>query len=100
VVVDCAVAVCIAAGWQVQHWNTVTRSSGDVLDLRGAPRGPSIPGVGRVQVNAVVVVCVRDRAEGVQGAQEGRVSLAGVTGNTMTAAVCWLRLQGESNTTG
>lgn len=35
---------------RVQHWNAVTRSVGDVLDLRGAPKGPRLPGVGRVQV--------------------------------------------------
>eukprot|EP00878_Enallax_costatus_P023534 GHUV01025034.1.p1 GENE.GHUV01025034.1~~GHUV01025034.1.p1 ORF type:complete len:224 (+),score=72.59 GHUV01025034.1:581-1252(+) len=36
---------------RVQHWNAVTRVVGDVLDLRGAPKGPRLPGLGRVQVS-------------------------------------------------
>lgn len=35
---------------RVQHWNAVTRVVGDVLDLRGQPKGPRLPGLGRVQV--------------------------------------------------
>lgn len=35
---------------RVQHWNSVTRGVSDVLDLRGWPKGPRLPGLGRVQV--------------------------------------------------
>jgi hypothetical protein len=35
---------------RVQHWNSVTRSVTDVLDLRGWPKGPRLPGLSRVQV--------------------------------------------------
>lgn len=35
---------------RVQHFNTATRAVCDVLDLRGWPKGPRLPGVGRVQV--------------------------------------------------
>jgi len=35
---------------RVQHWNCVTRRVSDVLDLRGCPKGPRLPGLGRVQV--------------------------------------------------
>lgn len=36
---------------KVNHWSTVTRSITEVLNLRGPPKGPRIPGVGRVQVS-------------------------------------------------
>lgn len=35
---------------RVQHWNSVTRTVSDVLDLRGWPKGPRLPGLTRVQV--------------------------------------------------
>lgn len=35
---------------RVQHWNSITRTVHDMLDLRGAPKGPRLPGLGRVQV--------------------------------------------------
>jgi hypothetical protein len=38
---------------RVQHWNSVTRSVTDVLDLRGWPKGPRLPKMSRVQVRAV-----------------------------------------------
>jgi hypothetical protein len=41
---------------RVQHWNSVTRRVEDVLDMRGAPKGPRLPGLGRVQVGWVAVV--------------------------------------------
>lgn len=42
---------------RVQHWNSAMRRCEDVLDLRGAPKGPRLPSMGRVQVRAVR--CVR-----------------------------------------
>lgn len=37
---------------RVQHWSSVTRAVSDVLDLRGWPKGPRLPGLSRVQVGA------------------------------------------------
>lgn len=42
--------VCVVYDNRVQHWNCVTRSVSDVLDLRGWPKGPRLPRLGRVQV--------------------------------------------------
>ena len=48
---------------RVQHWNSVTRAVSDVLDLRGWPKGPRLPGLSRVQV--------RGRGGGGEGRREG-----------------------------
>ncbi|WIA08841.1 hypothetical protein OEZ85_008262 [Tetradesmus obliquus] len=42
---------------RVQHWNSATRRCEDVLDLRGAPKGPRLPSMGRVQVSTLAVSC-------------------------------------------
>lgn len=34
----------------VSHFSTVTRAATEVLNLRGLPKGPRLPGIGRVQV--------------------------------------------------
>lgn len=36
---------------RVRHWNAVTRAVEEVIDLRGPPKGPRLPGLGRVQVS-------------------------------------------------
>ncbi|KAF8072788.1 SPBC2A9.03 [Scenedesmus sp. PABB004] len=40
---------------RVRAFNTATRALGDVLDLRGPPKGPRLPGLGRVQVSSMCV---------------------------------------------
>lgn len=34
----------------VCHWSSVTRANTEVLNLRGLPKGPRLPGIGCVQV--------------------------------------------------
>jgi hypothetical protein len=42
--------VYVVADNMVQHWHCACRQTTTLLDLRGAPRGPHLPGLGRVQV--------------------------------------------------
>jgi hypothetical protein len=46
---------------RLQHWSAVTRATRDVLDLRGQPKGPRLPGIGRVQVCLANVVWRAER---------------------------------------
>ncbi|GBF93182.1 hypothetical protein Rsub_05914 [Raphidocelis subcapitata] len=39
----------------VSHFSTVTRTATEVLNLRGLPKGPRLPGIGRVQISTLGV---------------------------------------------